>query len=118
MLTMRWVGGFGQLLVLSALLTAFQLAHVLLAAPMSKPAEWVAQYSFPVFLILWVNADARRRCLVPCFDFGLFLALFFLPVFVWYLLWSRGWKGLLVLLGIFGLMIVPPLLAAIVRALV
>jgi hypothetical protein len=115
---MRWVGGFGQLLVLSALLTAFHVAHVLLAAPMSQPAEWVAKLSFPLFLILWVNADARRRCLVPCFDFGLFLALFFWSVFIWYVFWSRGVKGLLVLLGVFGLMILPPLLATIVRALV
>ena len=115
---MRWVGGFGQLLVLSALLSAFQVAHVLLATPMSKVAELLAVYSFPLFLIVWVNADARRRRLVPCYDFGLFLVLFFVPVFLWYLLWSRGVKGLLVLLGILGLMVVPPFLAAFVRALV
>jgi hypothetical protein len=34
------------------------------------------------------------------------------------LLWSRGVRGLLVLLGILGLMVVPALLTAIFRALV
>src|SRR5207247_10675294 len=47
----------------------------------------------------------------PCYDFGFFVALGFPFSMVWYLLWTRGLRGLLVI-GIFlGLYLTPWLCA-------
>ena len=47
----------------------------------------------------------------PCYDFGFFVALGFPFSVVWYLLWTRGLRGLLVI-GIFlGLYLTPWLCA-------
>jgi hypothetical protein len=57
--------------------------------------------------ILWVTADARIRRRTPCYDFGFLVGVFFPASLVWYVLWSRGRRGLLTLAALIGLMLLP-----------
>src|SRR5262245_14805754 len=66
-----------------------------------------------LMLISWMDADARRFGRLPCYDFGLLAAVFFPLSLLWYCLWSRGWRGMLVLLLLFGLWVAPYLFAVI-----
>jgi hypothetical protein len=45
--------------------------------------------------VLAIVNDARRRRLVPCYDFGLYCWVSFPLTVTWYCLWSRKWRGLL-----------------------
>src|SRR6059058_5280417 len=68
--------------------------------------------AWTILLLMWMEADARQRRQVPCFDFG-FLAYLAFPLSVaWYCLWSRGWRGLLVLLGLVCLVSMPFIVAS------
>ncbi len=67
-----------------------------------------------LFILYWVVADARRRRRVPCHDFG-FLVGIYLPVsLIWYLVWSRGLRGLLLLGGFVVLVALPQICAVLV----
>jgi hypothetical protein len=108
---MRELGTFGPLVGLAAVLAAFGSMYVLLGKV--PPDEFVSLVG-PVqglFILYWVILDARRRRRVPCHEFG-FLVAVFMPISLgWYLIWTRGWKGLL-LLGAFTILIVAPQLCA------
>jgi hypothetical protein len=77
-----------------------------------EPPESVLKLSSTaqiLFVIYWVVMDARCRRRVPCHDFG-FLVGVFLPVsLAWYLVWTRGLRGLLLLAGFALLLILPQL---------
>jgi hypothetical protein len=47
----------------------------------------------------WLRTDSRRRGVVPVYDLGLFLYLAWPIVMPYYLVKTRGAKGLLVILG-------------------
>ncbi len=91
---------------------AFLCAFVAMRRPPTTGAEMVLALGWGLMLLLWADADARRRRRVPCFDFGLLAAVFFPVSVAWYCVWSRGWgRGLLLLLALFGLWLVPRILA-------
>jgi hypothetical protein len=73
------------------------------------------EYSPAFFLVLWVLADAGRKRRVPCHDFGFFLMAGFPFSVVWYVLWTRRLRGLLVLGALLGLFLAPWLCAVAVR---
>jgi hypothetical protein len=62
-------------------------------------------------LILWIEADALRRGILPCHDFGFLVGIFFPLSVVWYAFWSRGRKGVILLLAMLGLWVVPTVTA-------
>jgi hypothetical protein len=93
--------------VLTVASSAFLSAYVVLGVEPPGLAANTLGYILVFFVILWVLEDARRLRRVPCFDYGFFLALGFPVSVVWYLLWTRGLRGLLTL-GIFvGLYLAP-----------
>jgi hypothetical protein len=108
---MRPLRDFGPLIALAAMIASFDLAYVVCAVPRSELAGRLASYSFALYLVLWMMADARRRRAVPCFDFGTLAAVYFPLSFVWYVIHSRGVRGLLVLLAVLGLLLAPWCLA-------
>jgi hypothetical protein len=111
---MRAISMFGPLLLLSLILAVFASMYVLLG---QEPPESVFTLSGSMqllFILYWVVVDARRRHRVPCHDFG-FLVGVFLPVsLAWYLVWTRGLKGLLLLAGFALLLILPQVCAMLV----
>ena len=115
--TMRALSTFGPLLLLSAILAVFASVYGLLG---QEPPESVLRLSSTVqvlFILYWVVVDARRRRQVPCHDFG-FLVGVFLPVsLAWYLVWTRGMRGLLLLTGFAILVILPQVCAMLVLSL-
>src|SRR5438094_970281 len=64
-------------------------------------------------LVFWMDADARRFRRLPCYDFGLLAAVSFPLSLFWYCLWSRGWRGVRMLLLLFGLWLAPYIIAVI-----
>ena len=92
---MKTIGTFGPLLLLAAMLAIVASMYVILG---QEPPQSVLTLTSTVqflFILYWVVLDARRRRRVPCHDFG-FLVVLYMPVsLVWYLVWSRGLRGLL-----------------------
>lgn len=106
---MRIQAPFVMLILLTAMLSAIHVAYAIARVPPSPGAEILLGYSYTLFLVIWADADARRR--LPCFDFGLILLVTFPLGLLWYLWRSRRWGGLLLLAGLVGLAYVPALTA-------
>jgi hypothetical protein len=64
-------------------------------------------YALPVTIALWVAADLRSRGHTPCFDLPFLLLLAWPVSILWYCLWTRGWRGLLLWIGLLLLAYLP-----------
>jgi hypothetical protein len=102
---MRSLATFVPVIVLTLLISLLNVAAIYRG---SMPSEsTVANASLSWFLLLWAILDARKRGRVPCHEFG-FLMMMYMPAsLVWYLFWSRGWKGILPLAFIWALLVMP-----------
>ena len=107
-----WLSSWGPLLVLTLALAVLQSVYVAFGVAPSAALTAIASYALAFFVIMWVLTDARRRRRVPCFDFGLFVALGFPISVVWYLLGTRRRRGLAVLAVFVGLYLAPGFCAA------
>jgi hypothetical protein len=102
-----------SLVIFAAALSGSFCAYFFLNVVVSEPFLTAAGAGWNLMIILWADADARRRRQTPCFDFG-FLAMLSYPVSVlWYCFWSRGWRGGLLFLLLLFLWIAPYILAAV-----
>jgi len=72
-------------------------------------------YALPVTVVIWIAADMVERGQTPCFDLPFLLLLAFPISLFWYCIWSRGWRGLLLALGLLMLVYLPPTATDIVR---
>jgi hypothetical protein len=114
---MRAISTFGPLLVLSAMLA---IPVSMYAAAHQEPPENLVRLTGiaqAVLILYWVLVDARLHHRVPCHDFGFLVAVYMPVSLVWYVLWSRGLRGLLVLGGLIFLLSAPQLCATLVRLL-
>ena len=93
------------IMALSGLLSAIHIASII---RVGTPANGRLLETAPaLFLLTWVIRDAHRRRCIPCHEFG-FLVAAYMPIsFVWYLFWSRGWKGFWLLGAFVGLLVLP-----------
>jgi hypothetical protein len=110
---MKRFGPLVMLLVAIALSSAVPAAYVGNGKPLSDAAQISTSLVFSVGFIIWVVADARTRRQTPCYDFGFLVTVFFPVSLLWYVVWSRGWRGTLMLAALVGLWILPPLCAAV-----
>ena len=94
-----FTGNYGWVLLLAALLIIFNCMYVLNGVPHSEGAEFIATFLLPFALALWVVWDARSRRCTPCYDFGLLVYFFWIAAIPGYLVWTRGWRGLIVFIG-------------------
>jgi hypothetical protein len=108
---MRRRAPLGVLLVLVLAISAVQIGYVATGATPSDTAALLTSVGLALAFILWMEADAHLRHQVPCHDFGFLVAVFFPISLLWYVFWSRGRLGVLVLLGLLGLMLLPLLSA-------
>jgi hypothetical protein len=108
---------FGPLFIFATLLSLFNAAYILLGHSPSPSATLLLGYAQSLFILLWLMGDARRRRCTPCYDFGFLLAVYLPLSAVWYLLWTRGWKGIVWILGFIGLLYFPWVFAIIVSML-
>src|SRR5262249_22146489 len=103
-----------HLVAYSAMVTACFVAILWGRSPPPPKFEDVVSIGWALMLVLWMDADARRRRVLPCYDFGLLVAIFFPLSLVWYCGWSRGWRGSLVLIGLLTLLIAPYTIARLI----
>jgi len=107
---MRWIHSVSHwiaLVLISVALGTVQTATLVLNSPRLAPIATFVSYVLAFAIVFWAVADARRRRCVPCFDFG-FLLLTTHPFgVIGYLLWTRRWKGFLLMAAFAGLYIVP-----------
>jgi hypothetical protein len=95
------------LIVLALIATLIRCAYAVERSPLSPHAESLAVICWGWPVMIWMDYDALRRRRRPCFDFGLFLVVTFPVSMVWYCFWSRGWRGIKLLLGLGGLLLLP-----------
>ncbi len=102
---MRSIAPFLPILALMGLLSAINVAAMIRSG---TPASGkLLEIAPALFLLAWMVQDARRRRCVPCHEFG-FLSAVYLPAsLIWYVFWSRGWKGFWLLAAFIGLFSIP-----------
>jgi len=105
------VNHWGPIVVLAATESVILSSYVLFDASPSPLQVMLLSSAISFFMILWVLEDAHRRQGFPCYDFGFLVALGFPLSVVWYLLWTRGFRGLLVIAIFLGLYLAPWLCA-------
>jgi hypothetical protein len=110
---MRTLGAFGPLLGLVAILATFMSVYVILEERPPENFLWLYGSLLSLFVIYWIIVDANRRHRVPCHDFGFLLSVFFPVSLAWYLIWTRGIRGILTL-AIFGALFILPVFCAFV----
>ena len=77
-------------------------------------AESLLSVSWVWTIVLWMDLDARRHRWLPCFEFSFLAAVTYPVSLLWYCLWSRSWRGLLILFGLVGLVYILPWMTAVV----
>jgi hypothetical protein len=100
------------LIGLSLAATALLCAYVLFAVTPSPLVEPLTTRGWALLAVFWMDADARRRRSLPCYDFGLLAAVAFPLSLLWYCLWSRRVKGVALLLVLLALLYGPWVIAA------
>lgn len=98
------------LLLYSLFLTAMH-GTTLVAGLSMASLDDLAAVTAAVLLVIWVDADARYRKRIPCFDLGMFAFQFFPLSLIWYCWWSRRWHGLLMLGLLLALLVIPYVVA-------
>lgn len=97
---------------LTACLSAFHAAQV----PVPPLLELLSAYCWTILVVLWIEADARRRRITPCYDFGFLCGATYPSSLIGYCLASRGWRGLGMLALLAFLWVVPYVVSSIVVA--
>jgi hypothetical protein len=110
---MRSLGPMAILVAAVAAASAFFATQVVVGAPPSETVQVLTSFALALAFVLWVTVDAQTRRRTPCYDFGFLVAVFFPASVVWYVLWSRGLRGLLTLCGLVGLWLLPMVCASV-----
>jgi hypothetical protein len=98
---------FGPLFGMGILQATCGLIYASMHSTPSAAASTILAISVALFVTYWVLADARQRHCVPCFEFGFLMAVFFPVSVIWYAFWTRGWRGVLLLFALLGLIYGP-----------
>ena len=110
---MKRLGPLGILFATVIVLAALQLDYAAFGTTPSDGVSRLSSLALALAFVLWIAADAQVRRQTPCYDFGFLIAIFFPISLVWYVFWSRGWRGILLLGALFALMLLPWLTAVI-----
>jgi hypothetical protein len=94
-------------LILTAVCSVAEGVYVVTGTPRSQAWVELSSRGLGLFLLFWVMIDARRRRCVPCHEFGFLVAVFMPASLVWYVFWTRGWRGAALLASFIGLVFVP-----------
>ena len=108
---MKRISTFGMVFATVVLLSALQFFYSAAGAAPPDAVARLTPIAFALACVFWIMADAQKRRQTPCYDFGFLVAIFFPISLVWYVFWSRGARGILVLAAFVGLMLLPPMAA-------
>jgi len=67
----------------------------------------ISGHAIPIVLAMWIAADLRARGRTPCFELPFLLLLAWPVSLLWYCIWTRGWHGLLLAIGLIALSYLP-----------
>jgi hypothetical protein len=104
------------LVLLTAIYTAGRAILALYGLVPSKSAEFICSFEFRIILVGWVFFDRQASEFSAPFEFDAFMFFAWIFVLPYYLLRTRGRRGLLLLAGIYGLAAIPYLAAPIAAA--
>lgn len=104
------------LVLLTAIYTAGRSILDLYGLVPTKSAEFIWWFEFRIILVGWVYFDRRASEFSAPFEFDAFMFFAWIFVLPYYLLRTRGRRGLLLLAGIYGLAAIPYLAAPIAGA--
>ena len=93
--------------------TLMQIAHgIYFAGRIDEPAALSLVYSVGLLWIMgwWLLKDSRKRGIAWVYDIGFFLSIAWPFIMPYYLLKTRGAKGLLLILAFVGTYIATPLI--------
>ena len=102
------------LVIFAVVLSTIFSIYLLAGMSPSPTFEVVATFCSGFLLIYWMVADARQRGQVPCFDFGFLCYILFPLTLPWYCFWSRGWRGVLMLLLLVAIFLTPYVVSTVV----
>lgn len=108
----QFLDHYGWLLIITIMLVAFEAIYVVYNIPHSNAATFIAVMTMPICIARWIELDARRRGCTPFYDFGMFLMATWLISVPVYLLWTRRWRGFLII-GMFLMLLVTPSICAV-----
>src|SRR6478752_4576505 len=106
---MKRLGPLGILVASVLILAALRFDYAALGRLPSENVSQMSSFALALACILWIMADAQTRRQTPCYDFGFLVAVFFPISLFWYVFWSRGWRGFLMLGTVLGLLLLPAL---------
>jgi hypothetical protein len=104
---MKRLPPLGILFAIVALFSIFQFASVTLGTSDPEIAALLTSIGLSLAFVIWMMADARIRRRTPCYEFGFLVWVYFPLSLIWYVVWSRGWRAVFVLTGLFALMLLP-----------
>ncbi len=97
----------GLALAMTVLLPIAYVGAANLPGPLPFLVLGFAAYAVPITLVLWVPADMKDRGRTPPFDLPFLLLLVFPLSLFWYCIWTRGWQGMLLALGLYVVACLP-----------
>lgn len=97
----------GTLLVAAALLGIFDATHWVFGHSFPSAAGILVTIATAAMCASWVEADADSRRLIPCYDFGTFVFFTWIISVPWYLVHTRGPRGLLLVLALMAAWLLP-----------
>src|SRR5688500_19952149 len=77
--------------------------HIVLAVAFAA----ISGYAIPIVLATWTAADLRARGRTPSFELPFLLLLAWPVSLLCYCIWTRGWHGLLLAIGLIVLSYLP-----------
>lgn len=108
-LRFAWVSAtsIGTLFIGTAAIGTFDAASFIFALDASPAAELLVTCATAALFATWVVADAESRRAVPCYDFGTFVFFTWIVSLPWYLVHTRGARGLLLVLALLATWLLP-----------
>ena len=111
---MKRFAPFAALFAVMFLFAIVQFVYIMRRIEPSEGMGLLMSSGMALSFVCWMMADAHQRSRVPCFDFGFLAGVFFPISLIWYVFWSRGWKGMFTLILLLIIFLVPFLIATIV----
>jgi hypothetical protein len=102
------------LVAFAVALTVILCGYVSQGAGLSPGMDYLRSFGWGLMILLWMDVDARKLRRLPCYDFGWLATVCFPLSLLWYCIWSRGWRGgLLMLLILLAMWLAPYFIVAV-----
>jgi hypothetical protein len=73
-------------------------------------------FAYALVIALWVRTDRRKRGVSVPYEFDAFVFFFWYVAMPYYLYKTRGWRGLMIVLGIAILVVTPTVVSTVLGA--